>query len=106
VLLLFSLGLGGTTPLPRLLFGANWAWLTYDRFSLWAGLALLPLAGLLWELYRQQFHREGAKSASEKSLQARVLAGGPTARTRLESNFQTVSNSQSSRHRPGYGAGA
>ncbi|MEK7784732.1 MAG: hypothetical protein AAB658_04785, partial [Chloroflexota bacterium] len=90
VLLLFSLGLGGTTPLPRLLFGANWAWLTYDRFSLWAGLALLPLAGLLWELYRQQFHREGAKSASEKSLQARVLAGGPTARTRLESNFQTV----------------
>ncbi len=72
VLLLFTLGLGGTTPLPRLLFGANWAWLTYDRFSLWAGLALLPLAGLLWELYRRQFYREGAKGA--KKYKRRNLA--------------------------------
>jgi hypothetical protein len=72
VLLLFTLGLGGTTPLPRLLFGANWAWLTYDRFSLWAGLALLPFAGLLWQLYRRQFHREGAKDA--KSYRTKNLA--------------------------------
>ena len=43
---LFLLGLGGTTPLPRWLFGARWAWLTYDRFALWAGVALLPFAGL------------------------------------------------------------
>ena len=68
VLLLFTLGLGGTTPLPRLLFGANWAWLTYDRFSLWAGLALLPFAGLLWELYRRQFHRGGAKDAKKEQI--------------------------------------
>ncbi|MBI5715118.1 MAG: hypothetical protein HZC38_17100, partial [Chloroflexi bacterium] len=34
-LLLFTLGLGGTTPLPSLLFGANWEWLTFDRFSFW-----------------------------------------------------------------------
>ena len=46
-LLLFTLGLGGTTPLPSLLFGANWGWLTYDRFSFWCGLTLLPFAGLL-----------------------------------------------------------
>ncbi len=52
VLVLFTLGLGGTTPLPQLLFGSNWAWLTYDRFSLWAGLALLPLAGLLYHVYK------------------------------------------------------
>ncbi|MBI4314400.1 MAG: hypothetical protein HY679_00570 [Chloroflexi bacterium] len=50
--LLFILGLGGTTPLPALLFGSNWAWLTYDRFSLWAGIALLPLAALAVDLYR------------------------------------------------------
>lgn len=42
---LFILGLGGTTPLPRLLFGANWAWLTYDRFALWASLVLLIFFG-------------------------------------------------------------
>ncbi|MBI3241058.1 MAG: O-antigen ligase family protein [Chloroflexi bacterium] len=63
--LLFTLGLGGTTPLPQWLFGANWAWLTYDRFSFWAGLALLPFAGLLWEFYRGQFHRKDAKNAKK-----------------------------------------
>jgi len=55
--LLFILSLGGTTPLPALLFGVNWAWLTYDRFGLWAGLALLPLAGLLWQVYRRRVVR-------------------------------------------------
>lgn len=39
-------GLGGTTPLPSLLFGRQWQWLTYDRFALWGAVALLPLAGL------------------------------------------------------------
>ena len=42
---LFLLGLGGTTPLPRLLFGAGWEWLTYDRFAFWASLLLLPFFG-------------------------------------------------------------
>jgi O-antigen ligase len=42
---LFTLGLGGTTPLPRWLFGAGWAWLTYDRFALWASLVLLIFCG-------------------------------------------------------------
>ena len=40
------LGLGGTTPLPSLLFGRQWEWLTYDRFALWGAVALLPLAGI------------------------------------------------------------
>lgn len=43
----FVLGLGGTTPLPALLFGAGWEWLTYDRFALWAAVALTPLLGRL-----------------------------------------------------------
>lgn len=49
-LILFIMGLGGTTPLPRWLFGAGWEWLTYDRFSFWAAIALLPFAGatLVW----------------------------------------------------------
>lgn len=40
------LGLGGTTPIPSLVFGRQWQWLTYDRFALWGAVALLPLAGL------------------------------------------------------------
>ena len=45
-LALFLLGLGDTTPLPRLLFGPGWAWLTYERFSFWATLVALPFLGL------------------------------------------------------------
>jgi hypothetical protein len=44
--LLGVLGLGGTTPLPALLFGRQWEWLTYDRFAVWGAVALLPLAGI------------------------------------------------------------
>lgn len=46
--ILFLLGLGGTTPLPRLFFGANWEWLTYDRFAFWASLTLTPFFGMLF----------------------------------------------------------
>ncbi len=45
---LFLLGLGGTTPLPRLLFGDAWEWLTYDRFAFWACLTLTPFFGILF----------------------------------------------------------
>lgn len=44
-LILFLLGLGDTTPLPRLFFGPGWAWLTYDRFAFWASLLLLVFFG-------------------------------------------------------------
>jgi O-antigen ligase len=44
-LLLLVLGLGGTTPIPRWLFGAGWAWLTYDRFAIWASFVLLIFFG-------------------------------------------------------------
>lgn len=47
-LLLFLLGLGGTTPLPRLLFGDSWEWLIYDRFAFWASLTLMPFFGILF----------------------------------------------------------
>jgi len=44
--LLGTVGLGGTTAIPALLFGRQWQWLTYDRFALWGAVALLPLAGV------------------------------------------------------------
>lgn len=53
--MLFLLGLGGTTPLPRLFFGKGWEWLTYDRFAFWASLALLPFFGMIVILLRQRY---------------------------------------------------
>ena len=53
-LVLFLLGLGDTTPLPRLFFGEGWAWLTYDRFAFWASLLLLPLFGMIVILLQRQ----------------------------------------------------
>ena len=51
---LFLLGLGDTTPLPRLFFGKGWEWLTYDRFAFWASLTLLPFLGMIVILLRRK----------------------------------------------------
>jgi O-Antigen ligase len=73
VLVLFVLGLGGTTPLPRMLFGSGWAWLTYDRFAFWAALLLLPFAGLavVW-LWRRP--ARGARLAAVALLAALIAS--------------------------------
>jgi hypothetical protein len=55
--MMFVLGLGGTTPLPRWLYGGQWAWLTYDRFALWASIALLPFAGLAMVVVQRRLRR-------------------------------------------------
>lgn len=41
------LGLGNTTPLPKLLLGRAFDILTFERFTYWACLMALPFAGLL-----------------------------------------------------------
>jgi hypothetical protein len=43
----FIIGLGGTTPLPRWLFGRAYEILTYERFSFWATIMALPLLGVI-----------------------------------------------------------
>jgi glycosyltransferase involved in cell wall biosynthesis len=40
-------GLGGTTPIPRLVLGRAFEILTYERFTFWATLMTLPFVGLL-----------------------------------------------------------
>lgn len=60
---LFVLSLGGTTPLPRWLFGAGWEWLTYDRFGLWASVMLLPFAGALVSVWIRGAGRRGMRGA-------------------------------------------
>jgi len=63
------LGLGGTTPIPALVFGPQWQWLTYDRFALWGAVALLPLAGLAVE------RLVSARVAVTRALGIAALAG-------------------------------
>ena len=50
VIILFVLGLGGSTPLPHLVFGEWGKWLTFERFPLWSSVLLLPLAVTLLPL--------------------------------------------------------
>jgi len=43
----FLIALGGTTPVPRWIFGRAFEILTYERFTLWATVLALPIVGLL-----------------------------------------------------------
>ncbi len=66
ILLLFVLGTGGTTPIPKLLLGPAFDILTLDRFTFWGAIQILPLAGLLvTSLERgslaQWLHRTGGR---------------------------------------------
>jgi hypothetical protein len=54
--LAFLLGLGGTTPVGRLLLGRAFEVLTMERFSYWATLLALPFIGLLAAELIDRFH--------------------------------------------------
>ena len=73
---LFLLGLGGTTPLPRLLFGKGWEWLTYDRFAFWASLTLLPFFGMIVIVYRRRKRSRGTRTKIYLTLAATSLVVG------------------------------
>ncbi|MBV9072222.1 MAG: hypothetical protein JOZ10_01225 [Acidobacteria bacterium] len=66
------IGLGGTTPLPKLVFGTRiWEVLTYERFTYWATLMALPFAGLIAEWLIDRFR---GKAVAGLALAA-VLSG-------------------------------
>jgi 6-pyruvoyl-tetrahydropterin synthase-like protein len=56
----FLIALGGTTPIPRWIFGRAFEILTFERFTLWATVLALPLVGLLAEQMIDRWHRAGA----------------------------------------------
>ena len=74
----FLLGLGGTTPLPRLIFGRAFEILTYERFTLWATLLALPIVGLLVEDVLDRFRDVGAFAVATASVLTLALAVGWT----------------------------
>jgi hypothetical protein len=52
----FLLGLGGTTPVARILLGRAFEVLTMERFSYWATVLALPFVGLLAKEMIDRFH--------------------------------------------------
>jgi hypothetical protein len=66
----FLLGLGGTTPVARLLLGRAFEVLTMERFTYWATLLALPFVGLLVE--------ELVERARWRSVGAVAVAAGLT----------------------------
>ncbi len=57
--LLFLLGTGGTTPLPKMILGETaFNILTLDRFTFWASLIAIPFfASLLYSFFEGSLHR-------------------------------------------------
>ena len=53
--LAFLLGLGGTTPVGRMLLGRAYEVITMERFTYWATLLALPFVGLLAEELIERF---------------------------------------------------
>lgn len=53
--LAFLIGLGGTTPVGRVLLGRAFEVLTFERFSYWASLLALPFVGLMVSELVQRF---------------------------------------------------
>jgi len=45
--LLFIMGLGGTTPIPKIVLGPLWPILTYDKFAFWAATVFSVLIGVM-----------------------------------------------------------
>ena len=72
----FLLGLGGTTPLPRWIFGRAFEILTFERFTLWATLLALPIVGLLAEEFIDRFHYPGALALATAAVATLALALG------------------------------
>lgn len=68
------IGLGGTTPMPKLVFGTRiWEILTYERFTYWATLMAMPFVGLLADALIERFR---GKAIAVLSLLAIISGAG------------------------------
>lgn len=76
---LMLLGSGGTTPLPRLLLGGAYDILTFDRFTFWATIVMLPLLGEFVVSLRHgrlaAYLREQFGTCTLRSVQATLFIG-------------------------------
>jgi hypothetical protein len=88
----FLLGLGGTTPVARLLLGRAFEVLTLERFSYWATLLALPFVGMLAdELVERNRWRAVAAMCVAAVLTCAVAVAWATYRPADAENFQVDS---------------
>jgi hypothetical protein len=72
--LTFIFGLGGTTPLPKLLLGRAFDILTFERFTFWATLMALPIVGMAVVDVLERFSTKGAVGLSMAAVATLGLA--------------------------------
>ncbi|MGH9494773.1 MAG: hypothetical protein ACRD3B_07240 [Candidatus Sulfotelmatobacter sp.] len=72
----FLIALGGTTPVPRWIFGRAFEILTYERFTLWATVLALPIVGLLVEQIVDRYSSRGAIAVGVAAVATLGLAFG------------------------------
>jgi hypothetical protein len=72
----FLCGLGGTTPVPRWIFGRAFEILTFERFILWTTVLALPILGLLVSELIDRFRWKGAAAVSVAMTATAALAMG------------------------------
>jgi hypothetical protein len=72
----FLFGLGGTTPVPKWIFGRAFEVLTFERFTLSAALLALPIVGLLAEYLLDRFRMLAVAGLSLASVASMALAMG------------------------------
>jgi hypothetical protein len=66
--LTFIFGIGGTTPLPRWLLGRAYEVLTFERFTFWATLMMMPLVGVLAVELLDRFQSKAAVALALASV--------------------------------------
>gem|GEM_PF-198955 len=67
-------GLGGTTPIPRLLLGRAFEILTFERFTFWALLMALPIVGLLVSTLLDRYKKKAAFALGIAAIATASLA--------------------------------
>ena len=70
----FLVGLGGTTPVGKLLLGRAFEVLTFERFSYWAALLALPILGLVIMEFIDRFRLKAAITVAVLAASTCALA--------------------------------
>ena len=78
----FVIGLGGTTPLPSLVFGEMWKILTYDKFAFWASILYIPFLAVMAEnagVFTARFYENVSPGGEPKFTRYLLIVGLVTA---------------------------
>src|SRR6266568_3894300 len=69
----FIFALGGTTPIPKWVLGRAFDILTFERFTLWAALMVLPIVGFIAERMIDRYHSKAVAGFALSALATLLL---------------------------------